>query len=326
MKNPSNLIQVYPRKRIFHLTWVINNICTNHCAYCPPILHAGTNHGYQWKNAKTFIERLINERINIHCAVTGGEPTVSPFFKEMVEMFHSSGNGIGVTSNGSKSLQWWSNISKKLMYVCFSYHPSYHDEAFFDKAVECANHTPTTVRIMMDSRHWELATKMYDKFAAVPSLTTEPVLIQDRAEWFRAEGCEYEQYHLDWFKDHPRIEAPVQLWPRPQPFSLAPIEYVYNDGRVLVKYSSNDVIIDDDNHFKGWSCNIGLESLFVSHDGFVKRANCTVGGGENQYGHLFHLDDHENHILPNSGVICDIDSCSCTTDIAISKSFIDYDA
>ena len=32
---------------IFRLTWIINNICTQHCDYCPSYLNSGKNHHYQ---------------------------------------------------------------------------------------------------------------------------------------------------------------------------------------------------------------------------------------------------------------------------------------
>ena len=46
---------------VMAVTWVINNICTNACKYCPPNLHKGKNHHYDWENAKRFWQLLLNK-------------------------------------------------------------------------------------------------------------------------------------------------------------------------------------------------------------------------------------------------------------------------
>ena len=46
---------------VMAVTWVINNICTNACLYCPPNLHKGKNHHYDWENAKRFWQILLEK-------------------------------------------------------------------------------------------------------------------------------------------------------------------------------------------------------------------------------------------------------------------------
>jgi organic radical activating enzyme len=82
------LIKVKQQTNTMLLTWITNNICNNHCAYCPPILHTGKNHHYEWEKAKEFLYRLFSHYPRIHCSISGGEPTLSPFFKELVEIFY----------------------------------------------------------------------------------------------------------------------------------------------------------------------------------------------------------------------------------------------
>jgi organic radical activating enzyme len=84
------LIKVKQQTNTMLLTWIINNICNNHCAYCPPILHTGKNHHYEWEKAKEFLYRLFSHYPRIHCSISGGEPTLSPFFKELVEIFYEN--------------------------------------------------------------------------------------------------------------------------------------------------------------------------------------------------------------------------------------------
>ena len=59
----SEMIEIKQAKPAFYLTWVINNICTNKCSYCPPSLHNGKNHHYDWNQAKKFINNLFAKQV-----------------------------------------------------------------------------------------------------------------------------------------------------------------------------------------------------------------------------------------------------------------------
>ena len=59
MKRIIQVIQ--PDTAPLHLTWIINNICTNACSYCPENLHNGSNHNYDWENARKFFKLLFEK-------------------------------------------------------------------------------------------------------------------------------------------------------------------------------------------------------------------------------------------------------------------------
>ena len=75
------LIQVRTHLNAMTVTWVMNNICTNHCDYCPPVLHRGNNHNYSWDRAREFMNRLFKRYLRVNLSISGGEPTLSPFLK-----------------------------------------------------------------------------------------------------------------------------------------------------------------------------------------------------------------------------------------------------
>ena len=77
--------------------------------------------------------------------------------------------------------------------------------------------------------------------------------------------------------------------------------------------NTNYIISSGQNDFRGWACNIGLESLFIHWDGWIKKGNCLQGGN------LFHLNDHESHKLPDQAELCVQKICHCGTDVMISK-------
>ena len=299
------------------LTWVLNNICTNHCDYCPPILHSGTNHHYDWAIAKTFLHRLFDRYPQIHCTISGGEPTLSPHFSELVKMFHDRGHTVGITSNAARTVRFWEEVSPMLSYICFSYHASFHDEEFLDKVLVAAKHTPVTIRVMMDSRHWDRSVEMFNTCYNSPSLSVEAVKILAETSMRSGVGEEYTPEQLDWLASQRLKSATKCLYVKDNPkWKEAKIDsnVYYDDGSVDMSIDTNHLVATGQTDFRGWACNIGLESLFVHWDGYVKKGNCLQGNN------LFHLDDHTKHQLPTSGEICLQNLCSCGTDILITKA------
>jgi hypothetical protein len=91
-------------------------------------------------------------------------------------------------------------------------------------------------------------------------------------------------------------------------------EFYYSDGTIDMDGDTNYLISTEQTDFRGWSCNIGLESLFVLYDGWVKKANC------NQGGYMFHINNHAEHELPTTTEICTQTLCHCGTDVLITKA------
>jgi organic radical activating enzyme len=309
------LIQITQHTNTLQLTWVMNNICTNHCDYCPPSLHSGKNHHYDWEIAKGFIDRLFKRYPKIHCSISGGEPTVSPFFPELVKMFYSAGHTVGITSNAGRSKRYLEEIAPYLSYICFSYHPSFEDPKFLEKSLACAKHTYVAVRIMMDSRYWNKSVEMYNKCVAEPDISVEVVRILPEMS-DRHVGDDYSQEQLDWMANTYGVSEINSNYKINNPLwrdSSNSSTFYYDDGSIDLYGNSNNVILSRNNDFRGWACNIGLESLFIHWNGWVKKGNCLQGGN------LFHLNDHTSHKLPDQAEICFQKICHCGTDIMISK-------
>jgi len=104
---------------LMQLTWVINNICNNRCSYCVPALNSGIGHHYSWENADKFLDKLFEKYPKVHCSISGGEPSLSPFFPDLVKKFNYSGNTVGTTSNAFQPVEYWKDVSKYLYYICF---------------------------------------------------------------------------------------------------------------------------------------------------------------------------------------------------------------
>ena len=98
--------------------------------------------------------------------------------------------------------------------------------------------------------------------------------------------------------------------PKPYKKSHAVSYNKYHDDSIIPT-NSNDIIINGQNFFNHWKCNVG-DSIFINPIGNVSLASC--GQGDN-VGHI--LDDISS-VGPKQ-IICGKSHCHCGTDIIIPK-------
>jgi organic radical activating enzyme len=305
----TEILEITANAPVFQLTWSINNICTNHCRYCPSTLHSGKNHHYEWQHAERFALALMDRHEHIQLAIAGGEPTVSPWLKDLINLFLSRGHEVGVTSNGVRAAQYWTDCRPD--YVCLSYHAEYADHNWLVNAVKTHQLIPhTTARIMMDPLRWDQCVRAFNTLKS-SHLGVEAVRILDWGG--NSQRVHYTEEQLAWLDRTPNQ--------RPSPFAHTKIDYSatvhYLDGRT--EYASgpwaNQLISQNGHYFTGWQCDIGVNSLFVQYDGSYRRGNCSQGG------YVGRLNDP---VLkwPTESVICELNFCHCTTDILTPKRLI----
>lgn len=327
-KNKTNIKYIQNTQDVLDLTWIMNNICTNSCRYCPPSLWAGKNHHYEWEHAKSFLQRLIDSHSKIVCNISGGEPTVSPFFPEVVKMMYENGHHIQITTNGARTIKYWRKIAPMIDNISWSYHAAMMEEsdedAWIEKVAECHTMSNCGIRVMMDSDNWERCVNFCKKIEKNGGARYEVVRILSEQANSTNVGEKYTKEMEEWLTAHEptydakndkRINRSLER-DLTRDHLNQKITVVKKDGTTLKdsKVDLNNIVLSGNNVFTGWSCNIGLESLFVHFDGYVKKGNCLEGGN------LFHLNEHEKYDLPNTGEICTRKQCMCTTDVKISKS------
>lgn len=296
-----------------NLTWMINNICTNSCSYCPDNLHNGKNHYYEWKNAKRFFEILFERYPRIHCSVSGGEPSVSPFFMEICKTFYEAGHTIGITSNAAKPVAYWKEIAPYLAYASFSWHPEFPDKNFEAKIMAVAEIIPVTVRIMMMSLDWERCLEAYNYYSSIPEIITEPVKILNH-KGANMSAHYYTHEYAEWFKKNlGNHRSLTHFKQKVNPVDIGATYYFddgTNDGG---GGNASDYVNHGMTNFNGYTCEIGLRSLCVKWDGSLYLGNCLVGGM------IGNINDPENIKWPTQSIKCNIDLCDCSSDVNINK-------
>ena len=293
------------------VTWIINNICTNACSYCPKNLHTGKNHHYDWENAKRFWQLLLKKHSKLQVALSGGEPTLSPFLLDFVKMIYDTGNKVGITSNLARTPRYMKTLAPFLAYVSASYHPSFEDKDFLEKALAAADLTPVNIRVMMDSRYWDVGMKFLESCKPYKHITVEAVKVYD---WITGDntGCDYTEEQLKWFDNVTTQDA--EWMPVPKHTIDSRSNVTFEDGEIINSNGAEQELINaGKTNFKGWKCSMGLESLFIQYTGEMYLANCFQGGV------IGHINNPENVKWPTQQSICIKDRCICTTDVLLTK-------
>jgi hypothetical protein len=169
---------------------------------------------------------------------------------------------------------------------------------------------------MMDASRWEESLAAFERFSRHPNLRVEPVRLLPELANRVVASCDYTTEQDKWLIVTPPHDATTnqhrdnRLWREAELGS----EFYWNDGSWDPQGDSNYLLNTNRTDFRGWSCNIGLESLFIFWDGDVKKGNCHQGGV------LFNIRDHEQHELPDRGELCFQPICTCGTDILVTKA------
>ena len=312
VKKIARIDAIYPKT--LSLTWIINNICSNSCSYCIPALYAGTNHNYEWANAKKFIQELFDKYESIHCNVSGGEPTMSPFFEELAQMFYESGNTIGMTTNGVRTERYYKDISKYMLYSVFSYHPEYGDNNnLIEKCKVMKDNTRCHITVMMHPKYWDQCVEYYNRVCEIPYIGAVATRINDRQQEDKSTAV-YTDEQIEWFKDNGGVK---NVWgdryKGRYKKEKTGMVVTHTDGTVSIDPVTNVYMADGQINFKGWKCHVGLEAMYISTAGTVYGSNCAINGP------LGHINEPDKVKINTEPVICDGRRCDCSPDYKITK-------
>jgi organic radical activating enzyme len=297
------------------ITWLINNICKNSCSYCPSMLHSGSNHNYDWDNARRFVLMLLERYPKINLSIAGGEPTMSPFLIELVKLFYDAGHSVGITTNGAKSPEYWKEISKYLDYVCFSWHSEAPNDRFFENIRAASTVTQTTCRVMMLGSKWDECVAAYNKLIVSPYYLTSAVRIVD---WGTNNNTHYyTPDQLQWFETTAKKTFNKPLAYKNKINKVYGSMFYFDDDTNVSGIDATSLINQGQTNFLGYECFIGINSLFVGIDGKIKRGNCSAGDW------IGHINDPDNIAWPTGPIICPIQLCSCVADVIINKQSLD---
>ena len=139
----TKIISIKPTEEYFSLNWQIDIRCNYDCMYCPAEYHDITSRPHSLETMKiawqNIYEKTQHFDLKYKITFTGGEVTANKNFLPLVEWLRTTYSDIaiiGITTNGSASINYYSKLAKVVEYISFSTHSEFMDEQeFFDKAL-----------------------------------------------------------------------------------------------------------------------------------------------------------------------------------------------
>lgn len=295
------------------INWCVANVCNYSCSYCPKDLHSGTTPFPAFETVKIFIDQIIEnyKGKRFYFEFTGGEVTLWKDLLPVARYLKENGCDVGIISNGSRSIEFWQKLVKKIDHVCLSFHPESANRDHFIKIVKfCAEQIGTHVNFMMLPEQFEEIKDFARQIKAIPnlSLALQPLMHDFKDDYsysVEQRSLLAEQNEL-FFHDKPRPNKHYLSYRGNMKGRL-------KNGDGEVELSPHTLIAKGQNNWMGWKCHIGLEQLVVTMDGYVSRGWCMVGG------FLGNIGD-ENLKFPNQPISCSKSSCHCNLDIMTTKS------
>jgi MoaA/NifB/PqqE/SkfB family radical SAM enzyme len=275
--------------------WNLGKRCNYDCSYCPASIHDNSSPHTDIKILKQTVDKLMTLGKPIRLSFTGGEPTVHPEFRELIQYCNHVGvSWISVTTNGTLPYQFYAGVD--IDQLVFSIHLEYDWKRVFNTVESVADLTNIKViaQIMAHHDHMPAVLQLRAKclLAEIPSTVRRIRWTEGDHDLF--DDMRYNLTDLEWIKEQ---ESTVQG------------NCVIDNEKII---HSNDVIKLHLNQYKDWTCYAGIESLMINWDGDVHRATCRVGSSlGNIYDGTF--------AVPTGPIQCTRNWCTCSSDIPLTK-------
>ena len=285
----------------FLVSWTLSNKCNYRCSYCPTHLNSGYTGQPQWETVKRFVKNFKQPNKDICYRLSGGEPTHWKHFLDLAKLVKEQGHTFSFLTNGSKSIDYYKEISQYTDGYIISYHPEYADINHIIDIIK-VSHCPIFINLMLKPDNFsEMISIAKNIFESSSNVNIWPKIILDKSNTdnITNEVIDYTPEQLDTIKN----------WPY---FRKLPDETMHR-GELLLDNSvvtANDLMAADKNRFRHWKCWAGLHMINIDMWGNIYRADCQQGGP---------LGNLERYQLPAEVINCNKDVCGCLSDIYLRK-------
>lgn len=305
------------------INYAIHNVCNYKCWYCFPGSNEGT---YRWPEYDLVVDNIIHllkyyqknaGKNRFQFDILGGEPTLWPKLGKFVQQLKKDFGdniSIGITTNGSRSFNWWYNNLHYFDKVLISVHPSDADPAHISKIADLIyeNKKIVDVTVLMDPQKWDHCKKIIELLKKSKyrwSIQTSQVM---------HELVDYNNDQKKYLKNYlKRIPNLFWFYKNSTHYNYS-TKLFFNNGKIK-KVRKNFLLINKLNSFKNWDCNIGVDNITVHFTGEIS-GSC----GEKLYGldYKFNLYDKEFKSIFNPVIrptICNQLNCHCQHEYNTSK-------
>lgn len=314
---------------LLDIRWAVSNVCNYKCEYCFPGSNEGT---YRFpSNVNQLIQNFNNifnyyktqlGKKRFHLRLLGGEPTLWPELDTFIKRIKSQHDVyVSVITNGSRTLRWWQENGDLIDNVSISYHKRFADLGhvinvadtvyMFDKKI--------TVHVLMDPANWQSCVEDIEK---MKQLSRHPWIIQTKkiiptARYIPVYNNDQNNFMKIGIKRLPSVLWFVKQFKLILDKTIRLYESVYIKNNKTHKARSETYVVNDDIHFKGYECNMGIESIYIDWDGEIK-SSC----GQKLFDGRYNIFNNLNFNPVVAPIICEQESCFCPTETHVSKKYI----
>ncbi|MEG3618231.1 radical SAM protein [Magnetovibrio sp. PR-2] len=283
-----------PSYRTFRIDLNTGDRCNYACTYCT-----------QSDQVSSLMDRqygldLIDEITRVYSEgfifYAGGEPCVIPWFTDWVERAHQNGFMQGVVTNGTRSDQYYLDLSRIMRVMFFSVHYEHLTE--FDQQ-----------RVLLERvRHVDQdgAGRVVITFMYLPGHEQD---ILRGIDYCNRHGLRYCVRRIQ-FPDGRAYTDQQERWlTELDVTNFTSIRVLGPDG--WIDTNPEVVLQQGQNRYRGWSCRAGCDGVSIS-GGVLKRAGCGIKDGTRLV--------EQGLVRFTDPVICDQATCNCAANIALTKS------
>jgi len=331
------------KPNILAIRWDPNNLCNYECSYCWPMAHAGTHQSPKnldlvIKNFNHLIERYRTKlgKTVVQLSIAGGEPTLWKDLGKFIEAIKKDNDVyFTIISNGSRTLRWWKEYGHLIDNAGLSYHIAQADPdhmiAVADTLYELGK--KVTVKVLMDRKHWQEGVDVIEYMKKNSKykwfITTFEVIEPDAVELKGIKVINADDVHLTkeqkgFLKNSlKRIPSIFWFWKNRKLISDGHVRLFesvahFENGKTK-KAMANTYIDNKWIGFEGWSCDIGLDNVYIYWDGTIQGA-CTQKIYGLDYSFNILDEDFVEKFDPEfKSSICSIKNCFCTCETHQSK-------
>jgi len=342
LESPLHAVRKDPK--IISVLWFIGKRCNYDCSYCPSYTHDNFSLHIDKKKAFEFIDEIekysVSQEKTFKISITGGEPFVHPDFMEILKYISSKKNltQLVVVSNGSLPLDTYLKSLEYITNLTISLHLEQNEKTINDTINKIINlnknHTWINVNLMMLPNK---LSKIKDIIKVFNSNNIKFVLakidppVEDKQNTIQKGDLEKileaeKNYLKNKFKIktqyHSNLSDRHKIY-----YSAEELDYIENfnnknqwnniklhQENKTLEINTSELVAKNLNSWKDWYCYIGIDTLYVQHDGTIFRGSCMQGNIIGKIGKKINW--------PNSPLKCPIKTCVCNSDM-ITRKVID---
>lgn len=340
LESPEHATRKDPK--IITVTWFLGKRCNYDCTYCASYTHDNYSPHVDTKKSFSFIDQLerytIDQGKKFKISITGGEPFVHPDFIEILSYIKKKKTltQLMVVTNGSLPLKTYVESSNYLTNITISLHLEQSEKTIDDtvnKIIKLNSIDSWFLNVNLMALPGKLD-KIKNIMEQFKTNNVKFVLrkidppFENKKDFIKKSDDEYIKIAEEKFIENKlvkKVQVTKNLNERHQAYYSEEELYFLStyenieQWQNIKMYKKNEVIetntdilkARDLNSWKGWLCYIGIDSIYVQHNGMIFRGNCMQGKSLGRIG--------ENINWPKKPLICPVSRCTCNSDMVIRK-------